>query len=124
MKLSGLILVLLIGASSYGQTKKTATAPTTVDVNQLLKMSPEEREAYKQKLISQTAEFAPQAFPEREIKPPVKDVKKLSLIPSRPPTRQEISSGLQASIQQISKGIPAPKIEEINTQVKTLAELV
>jgi tetratricopeptide (TPR) repeat protein len=120
MNLSGLILVLLISASSYGQTKKPATVPTPVDVNQLLKMSPEEREAYKQKLISQTAEFAPQAFPDREIKPPVKDVKKLSLIPSRPPTRQEISSGLQASIQQISKGIPAPKIEEINTQVQTL----
>lgn len=120
MNLSGLILVLLISASSYGQTKKPATVPTPVDVNQLLKMSPEEREAYKQKMLSQTAELAPQAFPDREIKPPVKDVKKLSLIPSRPPTRQEISSGLQASIQQISKGIPAPKIEEINTQVQTL----
>ncbi|MCU0385325.1 MAG: hypothetical protein MUE38_04805, partial [Flavihumibacter sp.] len=120
MKLSGMILVLLITICSYGQTNKSTPAPTAVDVNQLLKMSPEEREAYKQKLISQASQLAPVAFPETELKPPVKDIKRLSLIPSRPPTRQEISTSLQQSIQQIKKGIPTPKIEEINKQVESL----
>lgn len=120
MKLSGLLLVLLISICSYGQTNKSTPAPTTVDVNQLLKMSPEEREAYKQKLISQASQLAPAAFPEMELKPPAKDLKRLSLIPSRPPTRLEISTSLQQSIQQIKKGIPAPKIEEINKQVESL----
>jgi tetratricopeptide (TPR) repeat protein len=120
MKLSGLLLVLLISICSYGQTNKSTPAPSTVDVNQLLKMSPEEREAYKQKLISQASQLAPAAFPEMELKPPVKDLKRLSLIPSRPPNRQEITNSLQQSIQQIKKGIPAPKIEAINQQVESL----
>ncbi|MCF1716510.1 hypothetical protein L0U88_17850 [Flavihumibacter sp. RY-1] len=120
MKLSGLLLVLLISICSNGQTNKSTPVPTTVDVNQLLKMSPEEREAYKQKLISQASQLAPAAFPEMELKPPVKDIKRLSLIPSRPPNRQEITTSLQQSIQQIKKGIPAPKIEAINQQVESL----
>lgn len=120
MKLSGLLLVLLISICSYGQANKSKPAPTTVDVNQLLKMTPEEREAYKQKLISQASQLAPAAFPEMELKPPVKDLKRLSLIPSRPPNRQEITTSLQQSIQQIKKGIPAPKIEAINQQVESL----
>lgn len=120
MKLSGLLLVLLISICSYGQANKSKPAPTTVDVNQLLKMTPEEREAYKQKLINQASQLAPAAFPEMELKPPVKDLKRLSLIPSRPPNRQEITTSLQQSIQQIKKGIPAPKIEAINQQVQSL----
>ncbi len=120
MKLSGLLLVLLISICSYGQANKSKPAPTTVDVNQLLKMTPEEREAYKQKLINQASQLAPAAFPEMELKPPVKDLKRLSLIPSRPPNRQEITTSLQQSIQQIKKGIPAPKIEAINQQVESL----
>lgn len=83
-------------------------------------MTPEERESYKQQLIKQASAISPQSFPDLEIKPPVKDIKKLSLIPSRPPTRQELTNSLQQSIQQISKSIPAPKVEEIKTEVNKL----
>lgn len=109
-----------------------AIAQTTPDVNKLLNMSPAEREAYKQRMIKQTSkqvvDFAEQhnvninaaALPGIELKSPVKDVKRLSLIPSKPPTRIEVTTSLQQSIQQIKKGIPAPKIEEITTAVNSL----
>jgi tetratricopeptide (TPR) repeat protein len=102
-----------------------AFAQTMPDVNKLMKMSPAELEAYKKQMIKQSSQQAVDLaekhnlpvnaalLPGVDLKPPVKDIKRLSLIPSRPPTRVEITASLQQSIQQIQKGIPAPKIEEI-----------
>lgn len=52
-------------------------------------------------------------IPGYEPKPPVKDIRRLSLLPSQPPTRTQLVSSIQQSIQQIQKGIPAPKVQEI-----------
>ncbi|MEI2750938.1 MAG: hypothetical protein V9E88_19560 [Ferruginibacter sp.] len=59
-------------------------------------------------------------LPGAEIKPPVKDIKKLSLIPSRPPSRAELVSGIQQSIVQIKKGIPKPEVAAIENSVSSL----
>ena len=84
-----------------------------------MKMSPAELEAYKKKMIKETSQYAADyadanglainkaLLPGYEPKAPVKDLKRLSLIPSGPPTRTELVSGIQQSIQQIQKGIPA-----------------
>ena len=126
-----LFIVLLITTAVNAQKKKPA-APAMPDMNQLMKMSPAELEAYKKKMIKETSEYAADytdannlainktLLPGYEPKPPVKDIKRLSLIPSRPPTRTELVSGIQQSIRQIQKGIPAPKIAEINTSISSL----
>ena len=130
-KIVYLFIVLLITTAVNAQKKKPA-APAMPDMNQLMKMSPAELEAYKKKMIKETSEYAADytdannlainktLLPGYEPKPPVKDIKRLSLIPSRPPTRTELVSGIQQSIRQIQKGIPAPKIAEINTSISSL----
>ena len=110
------------------QTKKPV-APPTPDVNAMLKMTPAELEAYKKKMIQQSSQYAADyadanglainkaTIPGLELKPPVKDIKKLSLIPVQPPTRTELVNGIQQSMQQLQKGMPVPQIEQITTTV-------
>lgn len=125
MKRVFIICIVLLSLSKV-------VAQTIPDVNKLKNMSPAELEAYKKQLLQQTSQQAVNlaeqhnspinaaSLPGIELKPPVKDIKRLSLIPSRPPTRIEMTASLQQSIQQIKKGIPAPTIEAIQTAVNTL----
>lgn len=95
------------------------------DVNELMKMTPAELEAYKKKMLTDQTEKAAhlieknnlnidvRTVPGYDIKPPVKNVAKLALIPSKPPTRQELVSSVQQSISQVKQGMPAPKIQQI-----------
>jgi tetratricopeptide (TPR) repeat protein len=130
MKKIFILLLVAITANVFGQKKKTA-APS-IDVNKLMKMSPAELEAYKKKMIKETSEQAAAyadenklninkaALPGLELKPPVKDMKRLSLIPSRPPTKTELVNNIQQSIQQIQKGMPAPKVEAVTQTLNSL----
>jgi tetratricopeptide (TPR) repeat protein len=59
-------------------------------------------------------------LPDFELKPPVKDIKRLQLLPSQPPSRAQLVSSLKQSSQQIQKGIPAPRVEEIKQLSATL----
>ncbi len=130
MKKIFILLLVAITVNVFGQ--KVKTAASSIDVNKLMKMSPAELEAYKKKMIKETSQQAADIaeanklninqanIPGLELKPPVKDIKRLSLIPSRPPTRTEITASLQQSIQQIQKGIPAPKVQEITNITNTL----
>jgi tetratricopeptide (TPR) repeat protein len=130
-KLFQLLTICCICTHAFAQQNKSPV-PAMPDVNKLVKMNPAELEAYKKQMIKQTsqqaADFADAnnfninkaAIPGLELKPPVKDIKRLSLIPSRPPTRLEITNSLQQSIQQISKGIPAPNVEEITKITNTI----
>ncbi len=52
-------------------------------------------------------------LPGAEIKPPVKDIKRLSLIPSRPPTREQLLQGVETSRQQLQQGLPKVEVEEV-----------
>jgi hypothetical protein len=51
------VIVLPITAAIHAQKKKPA-APAMPDMNQLMKMSPAELEAYKKKMIKETSEYA------------------------------------------------------------------
>ncbi len=98
-KLLILLVAILLFLASFSQ-KKT-TLPAMPDMNALMKMTPAEREAYKQKMIKESTKQAEQiakdynlnvntaVLPGYESKPPVKDVKRLALIPSRPPSRTD-----------------------------------
>lgn len=111
--------------------------PAMPDINKLKKMSPAELEAYKAKMTKQLSNQAvqmaaknnlninPLLLPDYEIKPPAKDIKRLSLIPSRPPTRTELVTQVQQSAEVIKKGIPAPKVAEVEKIVisKTVTEV-
>lgn len=124
MKIIFYLFAMLFALHADAQKKKPS-APTMPDVNKLMKMSPAELEAYKQKMIKQASQQAEEyadanghainktLIPGYEPKPPVKDIKRLNLLPSQPPTRAQLVSSLQQSAQQIQKGIPAPKIQEI-----------
>ncbi len=121
-KLGILLLALLLYLLGFSQKKTTPALP---NVNKLMKMSPAELEAYKKKMIQQASLQAeslskqynlylnPALIPGKEIKAPVLDTRRLSMIPMKPPTRAEILNSVQQSMQQVSKGIPAPRIEEI-----------
>lgn len=112
-------------------------AQTQVDVNKMMKMTPAELEAYKKKMIQQQTAKAQQMaeqynlnvntsiLPNVEIKQPVKDVKRLALIPIKPPTRTELVTSLQQSVQQVQKGIPAPTVKEVEQFVasKSIAQI-
>ena len=116
---------LLLGMFLLSNICIAQAKPPAIDINKLMKMTPAEREAYKEQVIKQQSDAAVTiakknnlnvdvtTFPGYEIKPPVKNVAKLALIPSRPPTRQELVSGVQQSIDQLKQGIPAPKMQEI-----------
>lgn len=134
-KLLILLVAILLFLASFAQ-KKT-TIPAIPDMNAIMKMTPSEREAYKQKMIKESTKQAEQiakdynlnvntaVLPGYESKPPVKDVKRLALIPSRPPTRTELVSEIQNSMAVVRKGIPAPRIEQIqkftnNVKVETI----
>lgn len=125
MKCLLFLFVVLNSLSASAQKKKVPPVPELPDVNKLMKMSPAELEAYKQKMIKQTSQQAADyadasglavnktLIPGFEPKPPKMDVQRLNLLPSQPPTRTQIVSALQQSSQQIQKGMPAPKVEEI-----------
>ena len=103
------------------------------DYEQIKKMTPAQLEVYKQKVIKEATEKAlsmadknnlsipASQLPGATIKPPVKDVQRLNLLPVQPPTRAALVNSLQQSAQQIQKGIPAPKIQEIQQAVTTLS---
>ncbi|MGZ5246277.1 MAG: tetratricopeptide repeat protein, partial [Flavitalea sp.] len=122
-KLLILLIAILLFLASFAQ-KKT-TIPALPDMNAIMKMTPAEREAYKQKMIKESSKQAEQiakqynlnvnttVLPGYESKPPVKDIKRLALIPSRPPTRTELVSEIQQSMAVVRKGIPPPRIEQI-----------
>jgi tetratricopeptide (TPR) repeat protein len=110
---------------SVAPAQKKTASPSMPDVDKLMKMSPAELEAYRKQMIQQASAQATDMsnthhlnvntsiLPGKEIKPPVKDSKRLSMIPSRPPTRSELVNELQQSLQVVKQGIPAPKLEAI-----------
>lgn len=123
MKIHLCLLISMCFFICSASAQTNGTAPP--DVNKLLQMSPAEREAYKKKMLREQTEKAAglieknnlnidvRAVPGYDIKPPAKNAAKLALIPSKPPTRQELVSSVQQSISQIKQGIPAPKIQQI-----------
>jgi len=124
-----LCLAIIHGMIVNAQQTGITTIP---DYEQLKNMTPAQLEAFKKKMLNEATGKAatPSAqaniqaktdlLPPGEIKPPVKDIERLRLLPVQPPTRAAIVSSLQASSEQIRKGMPAPKLEEIKQKTNTL----
>lgn len=99
-RLSFLLFVLMIAVSAYSQKKPKA--PVMPDMQKLMKMTPEEQKKYAEEMQKQLGQQAkemadeygmkidPSALPGGEVTPPVKDIRRLSLIPATPPTRQQL----------------------------------
>lgn len=104
------------------QHKSTNTPP---DVQALMKMSPAELQAYKDKLIKTASHQARQMasaanvkidelmLPDGEIKPPVKDVRRLTLLPVHPPSLVQLSDALIRSKQKLEAVAPKVMLEEV-----------
>lgn len=94
------------------------------DIDKLMKMTPEERQRYGEELKKQYTQQANSmkstaainaGYPglDLEVRQPVKDIKRLSLIPVRPPMRAELLQQVQQSKQQLQSVTPKPVVEEI-----------
>lgn len=112
------LLLLLSGITTYSQQN------IPPDVEKIMKMSPAEQKKYAEELQKKYIQQANSkkatalsnpAYPglDLEIKQPVKDIKRLSLIPSRPPQRTELIQQVQQSKQQLQSVTPKPVVEEI-----------
>ncbi len=113
----------------FANAQQIPKAPSMPDVARMMKMSPAELEAYKKKLVKEAADYAASApvnvdvsvLPDHVIKPPVKDVARLAALPSQPPTRAQLVSSVQQSMSVVKKGIPAPRLAEIDTEIKSIS---
>ncbi|NCU03205.1 MAG: hypothetical protein GXC73_04390 [Chitinophagaceae bacterium] len=100
-------------------------AQTMPDVNKMMKMSPAELEAYKKEMQKkysvQAKEIAQQAnfkldemtLPDFKVQLPTKDVKRLSLLPTQPPTLIQLSDMLRTTKQQIEAVVKPTVIQEV-----------
>lgn len=114
---SFLLLTMSLG---FAQTK-----PAMPDVNKMMKMSPAELEAYKQQMqkqySAQAKQIAEQAnfkldemtLPDFKVQLPPKDMKRLSLIPTQPPTLIQLSDMLRTSKQQIETVAKPTVMQEV-----------
>ncbi|HRE52906.1 MAG TPA: hypothetical protein PK339_15910 [Flavitalea sp.] len=126
--------LFLVGlyASIMAAAQQPNAGLNMADYEKIKKMTPAQLEAYKQKMVKEASEKAltiansnnialdKARLPGIALEPPVKDIKRLQLLPSQPPTKIELTTGLKQSEQQIRKGIPAPKLEEIQQAVADL----
>lgn len=112
--------------------QQSDTGVTMPGYEQLQKMTPAQLEAYKQRMIAEAGKKAQDLAEENnlrinqarlpgiELKPPVKDIRRLQLLPSQPPDRTELVSLLRQSAQQMQNDIPVPGVEEIKQLSATL----
>ena len=106
------------------------TNPAMPDVNKMMKMSPAELEAYKKemqkKYSTQAKQIAKQAnfkldemtLPDFKVQLPSKDIKRLSLLPTQPPTLIQISDMLRTTKQQIEKVVKPTVTQEVKKIVE------
>lgn len=95
------------------------------DVNKLMSMTPAQREKYadsmKKAMSQQVVDMGEKygipvdetILPGYEIKPPVKDLTRLALIPSRPPTRTELVQQVQQSRETLKSVMPKADVAEV-----------
>nr|WP_294906291.1 hypothetical protein [uncultured Lacibacter sp.] len=130
MKTRWMIGMLLLSVS-------VLCAQTMPDVNKMVKMSPAELEAYKKEMQKkysvQAKEIAQQAnfkldemtLPDFNLQLPAKDVKRLSLLPTQPPTLIQLSDMLRTTKKQIETVVKPAVIQEVKkiTEGQTAATL-
>lgn len=97
------------------------------DINKLVKMSPAELAQYKEKMLQQSSNQVKQLaakgnigidemlLPGFELKAPVKDIKRLQLLPKRPPTFIEMADAVKASRKNLESVTPRAILDEVKT---------
>jgi tetratricopeptide (TPR) repeat protein len=125
MKKIGFILIALCFTKTIIAQKKPA-AVVMPDINKLMKMSPAEIETYKAQMLKQASTQAKKisdennfkidemTLPDYELKMPVKNIKRLALLPVDPPTINELVDELKKSKQQIEAATPKAILDEVN----------
>jgi tetratricopeptide (TPR) repeat protein len=115
-----IVLLLLTISPAFAQTKLAMP-----DVNKMMKMSPAELEAYKKQMqkqysaeakdIAQQANFKidEMTLPDFKVQLPPKDVRRLSLIPTQPPTLIQLSDMLRTTKQQIETVVKPTVMQEV-----------
>lgn len=124
------LLMIAFALQAMAQSPARPNLSGQMDMNKLMKMSPEEREAYRQKLLKQASMQAKQMaeqhqvkldetiLPDFEIKPPVKDLSRLSRLPLQAPSRAELMAGVQQSLQQIKAASSPASLQQLNEFVQ------
>jgi len=98
---------------------------TQQEMMRLSKMSPAELEKYKQEKLKQLSQQAKQlsaqynmpiderVLPDYELKPPVKDLKRLSMLPLAAPSMAELSTAVQNSRRQLERVTAPAVVQEV-----------
>lgn len=130
-----LFAVLILGKLQAQQ--RPTKPPAMPDINALMKMTPEEREKYaeqmKKQLTEQAADmskemniaFDPSSMPGYNFTPPVKDLKKLAVIPVTPPSRQQLLSQvskMEISLKKIAPSTVVQQVEQFSAS-KSIKEI-
>jgi Tfp pilus assembly protein PilF len=117
--LFALLMTCCVHAINAQQSKPKV--PAMPDMNELMKMTPEEREKYAEKMkkqyTQQAAELSEQlnvsfdasAIPGAMVQLPAKDLKRLAALPSTPPTRQQMLANV-AKMEAALKSAVDPKL--------------
>jgi tetratricopeptide (TPR) repeat protein len=123
-KFAIIFIALLITRITAAQKKSSLTVMP--DINKLMKMTPAEIEVYKKTVLKQASNQVKQiseqnnfkidemTLPDFELKMPLKDIKRLTLLPSQPPTMVQLVDELRKSKQQIETLTPKAVLNEIN----------
>ncbi len=94
-------------------------------------MSPSELEAYKKQMIDKVSKQAKQmaaasnvkldemSLPDFELKPPVKDIKRLAMLPVQPPTLIQLTDGIRKAKQQLETVTPQAIKDEVKSITST-----
>jgi tetratricopeptide (TPR) repeat protein len=122
------IIMLLVACCIFkliaAQTRQSV--PAIPDINKLMKMSPAEIEAYKKQVLNETSRLVKQkaaqnsnkideaVLPDFELKLPEKDSKRLAMLPSQPPTMNQLIDELVKTKQQIESVAPKEMLDEVN----------
>lgn len=122
-----LLFTFLFGIISFVSTAQKKTTGAIPDVQALMKMSPAELQAYKEKMQKAASQQARQMasaanrkidemlLPDAEIRPPVLDSRRLKLLPSQPPSLVQLSDALIKSRQRLETLAPSAVLEEVKS---------
>lgn len=123
-------LSIITSAQSKQADKSLPTDPTKLtqaDMQRIANMSPEEQAAWKAKMLKAAEEklkttakaanitIDETVLPTTQLKPPVKDLKRLAMIPAAPPTRQQLLSEVSKMESALKTSVAPPVVQQVET---------
>lgn len=120
-----IIGLMAIMATSFAIAQQKGSNLPMPDIRKMMSMNPAELEAYKKHMLDQASKKAKDLsaqnnfkinemlLPDFELKLPVKDIKRLALIPSQPPTMTQLPESLAKSKRQLESVTPKAVLDEV-----------